>query len=229
MLKIISLRDRFARTAKSDIKCFKVLERKGDPKVAYSPYQEHPFTMKQEETAILKRKFFSGEVEHGIHAFLNLSDAKKLAEDLVTDRKRRATFKKLVPHHAYSDSSWNWLIRNYKKETTAAWNKIKEAEFDIFECVVPQGAKFYKGVWGSKYPSKLIPNIAATRLTVLRGINDPVPIEEWIEPEQAKAEITVEQTVEERLASIAASVASMPASQETMQQNVTPTVQQLLK
>lgn len=226
MLKIISLRDRFASTAKSDIKCYKVLERKGDPKVAYSPYQSHPFTMKQEETAILKRKFFSGEVEHGIHAFLNLSDAKKLAEELVTDRRRRATLKKLVPNHAYSDSTWNWLVRNYKKETTAAWNKIKEAEFDIFECVVPQGAKYYKGVWGSKYPSKLIPNIAATKLTVLRGIND---VEEVVVPEEQQAEITVEQTVEERLASIAASVASMPASQETMQQNVSPTVQQLLK
>ena len=226
MLKILSLRDRFARTAQSDIKCYKVLERKGDPKVAYSPYQAHPFTLKQEETAILKRKFFSGEVEHGIHAFLNLSDAKKLAEELVTNRRRRATFKKLVPHHTYSDSSWNWLVRNYKKEATAAWNKIPEVEFDIFECVVPQGAKFYKGVWGSKYPSKLIPNIAATKLTVLRGIND---VEEVVVPEEQQAEITVEQTVEERLASIAASVASMPASQETMQQNVTPTVQQLLK
>lgn len=226
MLKIISLRDRFARTAASDIKCYKVLERKDDPNVGYSPYQSHPFTLKHEETAILKRKFFSGEVEHGIHAFLNLSDANKLAEELVTDRRRRESFKKVVPNHAYSESAWNWLVRNYKTQINKAWRETPEREFDIFECVVPQGAKYYKGVWGAKYPGKLIPNIAATRLTVLRGIND---VEEVVVSEEQEADQTVEQTVEERLASIAASVAAMPASQETMQQNVTPAVQQLIQ
>lgn len=232
MLKIISFRDRFVRTAKSDIKCFKVLERKKDDPsrdtVAYSPYQDHPFTLKQEETAFLKRKFFKGEVEHGIHAFLNLSDAKKLADDLITTQRQKETWKLLVPDHEYSDSNWNWLIEKHYAETNKAWKKVKPRNYDIFECVVPQGAKYFKGVWESKYPNKLIPNIAATRLTVLRGINDPVPFEEWVEPEQTKAEPTVEQTVEERLASIAASVAAMPDSmttfQETMQQHVQKTI-----
>jgi hypothetical protein len=184
MLKIISLRDRFVTTAKSDIKCYKVLERKGDPRVAYSPYQEHPFTMKQEETAILKRDFWSGKVGHGIHAFLNLSDTKKLAEELVRNHRQRGTLKKLSPNHEYSYSTWNLVYHNYYKELSSAWNETPERQFDIFECVVPAGAKYYKGVWDSKYPSKLIPNIAATRLTVLRGIND---VEEVVVLEEKEA------------------------------------------
>lgn len=221
MLKIISFFDRFPATASEDIKCYKVLERKGDPRVAYSPYQEHPFTMKQEETAILKRDFWSGKVGHGIHAFLNLSDTKKLAEELVRNHRQRGTLKKLSPNHEYSYSTWNWVYHNYYKELSSAWNETPERQFDIFECVVPAGAKYYKGVWDSKYPSKLIPNIAATRLTVLRGIND---VEEVVVLEEKEA--GCELTVEQRIASIAASISTIPASQETMQKDFTSSVKQ---
>ncbi len=219
MLKIISLRDIFAHTAKSDIKCFKVLERKGDPKIAYSPYQDHPYTIKQEEVAILQRKFLSREIKHGIHAFLNLSDAQILTKELILDRRRRDTLRKVLPKYSYSDYTWNWLLGRYKNQAESVWAETPARNFDIFECVVPQGAKYYKGVWENKYPDKLIPNIAATRLTVLRGIND----EEVVSPEQ-EVEPTVDLTVEERLASIAASVASIPESGKMMYTSTTTTI-----
>lgn len=210
MLKIISLRDRFASTAKTDIKCYKVLERKSsDKNVAHSPYQDHPFVLRQEETAFLTRKFFSGKVEHGIHAFLNLSDAKKLQQELISNRRRRDTYDKIKSSAPYSDNVWNYMLKYHKEVMQQLWNDTPARPIEIFECVVPQGAKFYKGVWEAKYPDKMIPNIAASKLTVLRGIND---VEEVVVPEEQKAESTVEQTVEERLASIAASVASLPDS-----------------
>lgn len=172
MLKIITFLDRFAKTAKTDIPCYKVLQRRDNNSIVYSPYQNHPFILNQKETAIIKRSFFSGTVDHGFHAFVNLSDAINLSEKLKVEQRQIITFNKICPNQEFSTESWNWLVEHHKQKTTEVWRSVPIPKYDTFHCIIPKESKYYSGVWYSKYPTKLIPNIAADNIIVLRGIND---------------------------------------------------------
>lgn len=49
-------------------------------------------------------------------------------------------------------------------------NERPESRFAIYECIVPRGSRYYRGVWEHHWPSKSIPNLVTNRLIVLKEV-----------------------------------------------------------
>lgn len=103
-----------------------------------------------------------GNVTNGLHTFPNLSDA--IVE---LNKTRRSEY-----------------LYDERPEDVS--------EFTIYECLVPRGARYYRGVWEYYYPDYKIPNLVTNRLTIVKEIKlagDAARLRAWNDQQARKAAV----------------------------------------
>lgn len=181
MLKTNSIRSRFSYTAKEDIIVYKSMMPTDMPDRVKSPYRRYCYHLGQEHEVKLSSPLLSGEVHSGMHAFVNLSDAHENAEHLTTYNRQKATFYKVMDDIGwygikFSESTWNQLLSVGYEAVNAAWKSVSYNRYKVYKCVIPKGAKYYKGNWNPAYTDNSILTIAANKLTIQHDVDDPPQI-----------------------------------------------------
>ncbi|BBA65586.1 predicted ORF [Xanthomonas phage XacN1] len=65
-----------------------------------------------------------------------------------------------------------------------------ESRIAIYECRIPRGARYYRGVWEYHWPDKLIPNIVSNKLVLVKELplaEDEARLKAWDEAQARKA------------------------------------------
>ena len=145
----LRFRDFFPKTTEEPITVYKVLRVEND---AYSKKIEmsspHIGTiyrlgqlMKAKMSKSLRSVFpVSFNVNHGLHTFVNLRDA--IDQSVI----------------CFRDNYWQ-----------DQWSGENSVSYKVFECEIPAGSQYYRGVWASRLP-KLVPNIVSNQLLVIKKV-----------------------------------------------------------
>lgn len=177
MLKTNTFRNRFIHTAKEDFVCYKAMKLTRIPGIVVSPYQKYYYNLGEETFAELSTPLFTGRVASGLHAFFHYKDASSVAEHLTNYNHRKLVFHKIMSsmglaHINFSTLMWEVLSLSHADEIEQMLREDSNyPRYEVFTCLVPKGAKFYKGVWDTDYQKQPFPNLAVNRLTILPNIN----------------------------------------------------------
>jgi hypothetical protein len=114
----------------------------------YSPHRHHRYTLGELNTSkfsYTKQRRFSRDISLGLHVFLTYQDAKDEC-----DRLKDEVISFYDPAHlGYT--------------------------YEVFECTIPKGAKYYKGIWeySIRFLTREIPNIVSNRLIINTPATNP--------------------------------------------------------
>ena len=84
-------------------------------------------------------------------------------------------------------------IHELNRERRGEWfyeDERPESRIAIFECHIPRGSRYYRGVWQFHWPDKLIPNIVSNKLILVKELplaEDEAKLKAWDEKQARKA------------------------------------------
>lgn len=143
---------RLPKKAKKDIKCFKVLRTYGN--VVETPYQ---YINLDKETLAGKKPFVSEILDMLEHKMVETTEAK------------------FRIHHADSDTISCGAIHTFsllkdarkEKEWLLSLKEVKEYNYIIYECIIPQGTLYIKGLFDCAETS-----FASQQITFVKQVLD---------------------------------------------------------
>lgn len=127
--------------------------------VCFSAHRDHPYTIGDQQFSEIA--IFKGKVHHGLHAFVNLSDAMEELKEVRREERYSGSLELGEPSKLF-----------------------------IYECTIPRHAKFYTGIWEYHWPLKFIPNIVSDSMTVDKLVvleKDVEKQQKWDEKQARKA------------------------------------------
>lgn len=92
--------------------------------------------------------------------------------------------------HTFPNLSDAIVELNRERRGEFFYGERPESAFAIYECLVPRGARYYRGVWEYHYPAYKIPNLVTNRLTIVKEIKlaeDEARLRAWDDQQARKA------------------------------------------
>ena len=192
VMKVEGFLPRFGETLKKDMTVYKslVVDANEPDTYATSIYREYRYILGVEAQTSIKASVFNNKINHGIHAFVNVTDA---VNDALKQRQKKH-IEKICTLKGWTDHQYNWMFRNKRAELIALWDSLPIINIQAFTCVIPAGAKVYRGLWDAKLPYERILNVVSDRMTVVGVWQNPMDVKEEEEPEVE--DVTIQQNVD---------------------------------
>lgn len=94
--------------------------------------------------------------------------------------------------HTFPNMSDAIVELNRARSGEDFYDERPESQFAIYECLVPRGVRYYRGVWEYHYPADNISNLVTNRLTIVKEIKlaeDEARLRAWDDQQARKAAV----------------------------------------